>query len=108
MHLVCPSPSGWYPEVKWSFMSKALPRVWKKDETNSVPWSEVTCDGTLCLEKTWSTNNLASNILTVGTKINGLLGDQLKDGVKTRGWRELLDKVHGNQIPELFQNWEWL
>ena len=27
---------------------------------NSVPQSEVMCDGTLCFEKTWSTKNWAS------------------------------------------------
>ena len=32
-------------------MSRALLRVKKKDETNSMPQSEVTCDGTPCLEK---------------------------------------------------------
>jgi len=56
--------------VKWSFMSNAFPRDWKKDETNSVPLSEVTCDGIPCLEKTCMTNSLANigevMVLTVG------------------------------------------
>ena len=38
--------------VKWTFMSRAFLRVWKKDDTNSIPQSEATCDETLCLEKT--------------------------------------------------------
>ena len=33
-----------------------------KCETNSVPWLDVMCDGTLCLEKTWSTNSWVSCI----------------------------------------------
>ena len=43
-------------------MLRALPRDLKKCEMNSVPRSDVTCDGTLCLEKTWSTNSWASCI----------------------------------------------
>ena len=39
-------------------MSKAFPNV--DDDTNSEPQSEVTCDGTPCFEKTWSTNSWAS------------------------------------------------
>src|SRR6266850_5395280 len=61
MHSVCPSPSGWYPKVKWSSICSSLPREWKKWETNSVPLSEVTCDGTPCLEKTWVRNSWASS-----------------------------------------------
>ena len=49
----------------------------EKDETNSVPRLEVTCDGTPCLEKTWSTNNLESNqvliVSTVGMKMDCLV-----------------------------------
>ena len=41
-------------------MSKAFPNVWKNNDTNSILQSEVTCNGTLCLEKTWSTNSWAS------------------------------------------------
>ena len=59
--------------MKWSFISKTLPSEWKKVETNSVPWSEVTCEGIPCLEKTWRMNSLASMgdvmVLTVGIKI---------------------------------------
>ena len=40
-------------------MSKA-PNVQKNDDTNSELQSEVTCDGTLYFEKTWSTNSWAS------------------------------------------------
>ena len=40
-------------------MSRAMPNERKNVDTNSVPRSEVTCDGTPCLENTWSTNNLA-------------------------------------------------
>ena len=44
---------------------------------NSVPWSEVTCEGTLCLEKTWRMNSLASMgdvmVSTVGIKIDCLV-----------------------------------
>jgi len=41
-----------YPEVKWSFMSNAVPRDQKKWDMNSIPQSEVMWLGTLCLEKT--------------------------------------------------------
>ena len=58
-------------------MSKAFPSVWKNKDTNSEPWSEVTCNGTLCFEKTWSTNNWASMgaviVSTVGTNIDCLV-----------------------------------
>ena len=58
-------------------MSRAFPRVQKKDDTNSVLWSEVICDGTPCLEKTWSTNSLVSSgaliISTVGMKMDYLV-----------------------------------
>src|SRR5277367_2612270 len=40
-------------------MLRAFPREWKKRETNSGPWSEVTCSGTPCLEKTWRINKMA-------------------------------------------------
>ena len=57
--------------MKWSFT-----RDRKKCETNSVPRSEVTCDGTPCFEKTWSMNNWASCIEVivscVGIKIDCL------------------------------------
>ena len=52
MHSVCLSPSGWYPEVKWSFILRAFPKDLKKCDMNSILWSEVTCDGTPCFEKT--------------------------------------------------------
>ena len=35
---VCPSSSGWSPEVKWIFISKAVPREQKKWEMNLEPW----------------------------------------------------------------------
>ena len=58
-------------------MSRAFLRVQKKDDTYSIPQLEVTCDGTLCLEKTWSTNSLVSSgaliISTVGMKMDCLL-----------------------------------
>ena len=60
VHSVFLSPSGWYPEVKWSFILRAFPRDLKNCDTNSVPQSEVMCDGTLCFEKTWSTKSWAS------------------------------------------------
>ena len=41
-------------------MSRAVPSEWKNEDTNSVPWSEVTCDGTPCFENMWSTNSFAS------------------------------------------------
>ena len=41
-------------------MSKAFLNVQKNDDTNSEPQSEVTCNGTLCFEKTWSTNSWAN------------------------------------------------
>ena len=42
-----------------------------------MPWSEVMCEGILCLEKTWRTNSLASMgdvmVLMVGIKIDCLV-----------------------------------
>ena len=53
-------------------MSKAFPSVQKNEDMNSELWSKVTCDGTLCFEKTGSTNNWASMgavmVSTVGTQ----------------------------------------
>ena len=46
--------------MKWSFISSAFPSDWKNEEMNSEPLSEVTCEGTPCLEKMWRMNNLAS------------------------------------------------
>ena len=40
--------------------TKAFPNVRKNDDMNSEPRSEVTCEGTPCFEKTWSTNSWAS------------------------------------------------
>ena len=58
-------------------MSKAFPNVQKNDDTNFKLQSEVTCDGTLCFEKTWSTNSWASigevMVSTVGTNMNCLV-----------------------------------
>ena len=58
-------------------MSKAFPSVQKNKDTNSKPRSEVTCDGTSCLEKTWSINNWASigavMVSTVGMNIDHLV-----------------------------------
>ena len=62
-------------------MSRALPRVQKKDNTNSMPRSEVTCKGTPCLEKTWNTNSLASSgtsiVSTVGMKMSCLVSQSM-------------------------------
>ena len=41
-------------------MSNDFPSDWKKEETISEPLLEVTCEGTLCLEKTWRMNDLVS------------------------------------------------
>ena len=58
-------------------MSKAFPNVWKNDDMTSEPWSEVTCNGTLCFEKTWSMNGWASigavMVSTVGTNMDCLV-----------------------------------
>ena len=63
--------------MKCSFMSRTFPSEQKKAKTNSKPWSEVTCKGTPCLEKTWRTNNLANigdvMVSMVGIKINYLV-----------------------------------
>ena len=40
-------------------MSSAFPRERKKQETNSGPWSEVTCSGMPCLENTCIMNSIA-------------------------------------------------
>ena len=53
--------SEWYLLVKWSLISRAVPREQKKWETNSEPWSDVTLDGTLCFEKTWMTKSHANS-----------------------------------------------
>ena len=53
--------SGWYPLVKWSLISRVVPREWKKWETNSKPWSDVTWDETLCFDKTWITKRCTSS-----------------------------------------------
>ena len=42
-------------------MSNTFPSEQKKCDTNSEPQSEVTWDGTPCLEKTCRTNNFASS-----------------------------------------------
>ena len=58
-------------------MSKAFPNVQKNDDMNSKPQSEVTCDGTPCFEKTWSTNSWANvgavMVSTVGTNMDCLV-----------------------------------
>ena len=58
-------------------MSKAFPNVWKNEDMKSKPWSEVMCDGTLFLEKTWSMNSWASMgavmVSTVGTNMDCLV-----------------------------------
>ena len=58
-------------------MSKAFPNVWKNDDTNSEPRSEVTCDGTPCFENMWSMNSWASMgavmVSTVGMNMNCLV-----------------------------------
>ena len=46
--------------MKCNFMSSALPSVWKKEDTNSESQLDVMCEGTLCFEKIWMTNSLAS------------------------------------------------
>ena len=63
--------------MKWSFLSKAFPSVWKNDNRNSKTLSEVMCNGTLCSEKTWSMNNCPSMgavmVSTIRTNINCLV-----------------------------------
>jgi len=39
-HLVCPSPSGWYLEVKWSFSCPMCSEGPEEVDTNSMPRSE--------------------------------------------------------------------
>ena len=46
--------------MKCNFMSSGLPSVQKKEDMNSESQSDVTWEGTLCLEKTWMTKSLAS------------------------------------------------
>ena len=46
--------------MKCNFMSSALLSVRKNEDMNLEPWSDVTCEGTLCLEKTWMMKSLAS------------------------------------------------
>jgi len=61
--LICsawPFASRWYPLVKWSLISRAVPREQKKWEINSKPQSDVTLDGTPCFEKTCMTKRYTS------------------------------------------------
>src|SRR6266403_5404208 len=55
-------------------MSRAVPKERKNQETNSEPLSEVTCEGTPCLENTWITKSLANSgaeiVSNVGMKID--------------------------------------
>ena len=57
-------------------MSSTFLSEWKNEETNSKPLSEVMCERTPCLEKTWRMNNLVSirvvMVSTVGIKIDCL------------------------------------
>ena len=46
--------------MKCNFMSSPLPSVWKKEDMNLEPQSDVTCEGTPCLEMTGMTKSLAS------------------------------------------------
>ena len=57
--------------MKCNFMSSALPSVWKNEDMNLEPRSDVICKGTLCLEKTWMTKSLASSaeVMEVGMKM---------------------------------------
>ena len=48
--------------MKCNLMLSALPSVWKNEDTNLEPPSDVTCEGTPCLEKTWMTKRLASMV----------------------------------------------
>ena len=58
-------------------MSRTFPSEQKKAEMNSEPWSEVTCERTPCLEKTWRMNSLANigdvMVSMVGIKIDCLV-----------------------------------
>ena len=57
-------------------MSRAFLSDWKKWDMNSVPWSDVTWAGTLCLENTWSRKSFVSSGLVmvswVGMKMDCL------------------------------------
>ena len=46
--------------MKCNFMSSALLSVWKKEDTNSEPQSDVMWEGTACPEKTQTTKSFAS------------------------------------------------
>ena len=63
-------------------MSKAFPNVWKNNDMNSEPRSEVTCHGTPCFEKTWSMNSWASMgavmVSTVGTNMDCLVSSSTR------------------------------
>ena len=70
MHSVWPLASGWYHEVKCSFISSALAKDLKNLDTNSVPRLDMIWLGTPCFEKTCLMNNsaimAASSNLMVG------------------------------------------
>ena len=59
------------------FHVQDLSSEWKKAKTNSEPQSEVMCEGTPCLEKTWRMNDLANigdvMVSTVRIKIDCLV-----------------------------------
>ena len=50
-----------------------------------MPWLEVTCEGTPCLEKTWRMNSLASMgdvmVSTVGIKIDCLVRQSMMTSI---------------------------
>src|SRR5690242_20511532 len=111
---VCPSPSGWYPKVKCNFISRALPREWKKWETNLELRLEVTWEGTPCLEKMWRTKSWASCsgviVLCIGIKITYLerRSTTTRMAVKLEDFRSFLMKsiemeFHGIPDRELLE-----
>ena len=59
--------------MKCKVIFRTLPSEWKKREMNLEPQLEVTCNGTLCFEKTWSMNRQANSMeftsLVIGIKI---------------------------------------
>jgi len=109
VHSVCPSPLGWYLEVKWSFMSNAVPRDWKKRDMNSVLQSEVMWLGTPYLEKMCRMKSCASwgdmMVLWVRVKSDCLRDDQqwleLRCDWKMEGASY---EIHRYGIPRLLGN----
>ena len=53
-------------------MSSALPSIWKKEDMNSEPQLDVTCEGTPCLENTWMMMKSLASLVEVMVSYVGM------------------------------------